>query len=164
MTEKQKASLGWGQIALAGAVVAADRVTKILAPGLPADGVTLIPGVLGLRYAENKGMAFSMLVGKPFLLGILSLAVIVAAFLILRKKKLAPFPVTALMLMLGGAVGNMLDRFFTGFVPDMIEFLFVRFAIFNVADMALTIGCGLMILSLLFRKKDWENTDVSEKK
>ena len=164
MTEKQKASLGWGQIALAGAVVAADRVTKILAPGLPADGVTLIPGVLGLRYAENKGMAFSMLAGKPFLLGILSLAVIVAAFLILRKKKLAPFPVTALMLMLGGAVGNMLDRFFTGFVPDMIEFLFVRFAIFNVADMALTIGCGLMILSLLFRKKDWENTDVSEKK
>lgn len=164
MTEKQKASLGWGQIALAGAVVAADRITKILAPGLPADGVTLIPGVIGLRYAENKGMAFSMLAGKPFLLGILSLAVIVAAFLILRKKKLAPFPVTALMLMLGGAVGNMLDRFFTGFVPDMIEFLFVRFAIFNVADMALTIGCGLMILSLLFRKKDWENTDVSEKK
>ena len=164
MTEKQKASLGWGQIALAGAVVAVDRVTKILAPGLPADGVTLIPGVLGLRYAENKGMAFSMLAGKPFLLGILSLAVIVAAFLILRKKKLAPFPVTALMLMLGGAVGNMLDRFFTGFVPDMIEFLFVRFAIFNVADMALTIGCGLMILSLLFRKKDWENTDLSEKK
>lgn len=164
MTEKQKASLGWGQIALAGAVVAADRITKILAPGLPADGVTLIPGVLGLRYAENKGMAFSMLAGKPLLLGILSLAVIVAAFLILRKKKLAPFPVTALMLMLGGAVGNMLDRFFTGFVPDMIEFLFVRFAIFNVADMALTIGCGLMILSLLFRKKDWENTDVSEKK
>ena len=84
--------------------------------------------------------------------------------MILRKKKLAPFPVTALMLMLGGAVGNMLDRFFTGFVPDMIEFLFVRFAIFNVADMALTIGCGLMILSLLFRKKDWENTDISEKK
>lgn len=164
MTEKQKASLGWGQIALAGAVVAADRITKILAPGLPADGVTLIPGVIGLRYAENKGMAFSMLAGKPFLLGILSLAVIVAAFLILRKKKLATFPVTALMLMLGGAVGNMLDRFFTGFVPDMIEFLFVRFAIFNVADMALTIGCGLMILSLLFRKKDWENTDVSEKK
>lgn len=164
MTEKQKTSLGWGQIALAGAVVAADRVTKILAPGLPADGVTLIPGILGLRYAENKGMAFSILAGKPFLLGILSLTVIVAAFLILRKKKLAPFPVTALMLMLGGAVGNMLDRFFTGFVPDMIEFLFVRFAIFNVADMALTIGCGLMILSLLFRKKDWENTDVSEKK
>lgn len=164
MTEKQKTSLGWGQIALAGAVVAADRVTKILAPGLPADGVTLIPGIIGLRYAENKGMAFSMLAGKPFLLGILSLAVIVAAFLILRKKKLAPFPATALMLMLGGAVGNMLDRFFTGFVPDMIEFLFVRFAIFNVADMALTIGCGLMILSLLFRKKDWENTDVSEKK
>lgn len=164
MTEKHKTPLGWGRIVLAGAVVAADRVTKMLAPGLPADGVTLIPGVIGLRYAENKGMAFSMLAGKPFLLGILSLVVIAAAFLILRKKRLAPFPVTALMLMLGGAVGNMLDRFFTGFVPDMIEFLFVRFAIFNVADTALTVGCGLMILSLLFRKKDWENTDVSAEK
>ena len=164
MTEKKKTALGWAQIALAIVVVVLDRVSKMLAPGLPAEGLTLIPGVVGLRYAENKGVAFSLLAGRPFLLGILSLVIIVAAFLVLRKKQLAPFPVTALMLMLGGAVGNMLDRFFTGFVPDMIEFLFVRFAIFNVADSALTVGCALMILSLLFRKKDWENTDVSAEK
>lgn len=164
MTEKKKTALGWGQIALAAFVVALDRVSKMLAPGLPAEGLPLIPGVVGLRYAENRGVAFSLLSGRPFLLGILSLVIIVGAFLVLRKKQLAPFPVTALMLMLGGAVGNMLDRFFTGFVPDMIEFLFVRFAIFNVADSALVVGCALMILSLLFRKKDWENTDVSEEK
>ena len=162
MKDKGKNTISIWQILLAIAVVVLDRVTKVLAPGLPAEGWTLIPGMVGLRYAENKGVAFSLLAGKPFLLGILSLVIIVAAFFVLRKKQLAPFPVTALMLMLGGAVGNMLDRFFTGYVPDMIEFLFVRFAIFNVADSALTVGCALMILSLLFRKKDWENTDISE--
>ena len=47
--------LPWG---LAAAVFIADRVTKILAPGIPGEGQTLIPGVLGLRYAENKGIAF----------------------------------------------------------------------------------------------------------
>ena len=55
------------------------------------------------------------------------------------------------MMMLGGALGNMLDRFLTGFVPDLIEFLFVRFAVFNLADACLVIGCGLVIIDL-FRK------------
>lgn len=48
------------------------------------------------------------------------------------------------MLMLGGAVGNMVDRFFTGYVVDMFEVLLFRFAIFNVADVALTLGAVLL--------------------
>jgi len=59
------------------------------------------------------------------------------------------------MLMLGGAVGNMIDRLFTGYVVDMIEVLFIDFAIFNVADAALTVGCLLMAWSLIFRPDDW---------
>ena len=60
-----------------------------------------------------------------------------------------------LMLMLGGALGNLADRLLTGTVTDMIELLFVRFAVFNVADACLTAGCALMIVSLLFRPGDW---------
>ena len=134
------------------AVFAADRVTKILAVGIPTEGIPLIPGVVRLRYAENTGAAFSMLSGHPWLLGVLSLLIIAGAFLFLRKKNIPVLAMTGLMMMLGGAAGNMVDRFATGFVPDMIEVLFVRFAIFNVADSFLCIGCALTALSLLRTK------------
>jgi len=134
---------------VAAAVFIADRVTKILAPGIPENGVVLIPGVIGLRYAENRGIAFSLLSGAPWALGVVSLLMIAAAFFCLWGKKLQPLALTGLMMMLGGAAGNMVDRFVHGFVPDMIEVLFVNFAIFNVADTFLCIGCGLVIISLL---------------
>ena len=140
---------------VAAAVLVADRITKILAPGIPEDGQVLIPGVVGLRYAENKGIAFSMLSGRPWILGLASLAIIAAAFFFLRKKKLHPLSLTGLMLMLGGAAGNMIDRFVHGYVPDMIEFLFVRFAVFNVADACLCVGCALVMIRLLFGKDQW---------
>ena len=139
------------------AAIAADRVTKLLAPGLPADGVTLIPGVIGLRYAENRGIAFSLLSGHPRLLGFLSLALIIGGYLWLRKKQLKLFPLAGLALMAGGAAGNMVDRLVSGYVPDMIEALFVRFPIFNIADSCLTAGCAMLIISLLARPKDWAN-------
>ncbi len=140
----------WG---IAAAVFIADRVTKILAPRIPEDGQALIPGVLGLRYAENRGIAFSMLSGMPWVLGLVSLVIIAAVFFFLRGKKLRAMTLAGLMMMLGGAAGNMLDRFIHGFVPDMIEVLFVQFAVFNVADMFLCIGCGLVILQLLFGRE-----------
>ena len=140
----------WG---IAAAVFAADRVTKILAPRIPAEGQVLIPGVLGLRYAENRGIAFSLLSGHPVLLGILSLGILTGAFLALRKKKLDSVSQTGLMMMLGGAAGNLADRLLSGYVPDMIEFLFIRFAVFNVADACLVTGCGLVIWNL-FRGKE----------
>ena len=141
-------------------VLAADRVTKELAPGIPEGGMILIPGILGLRYAENRGIAFSLLSGHPRLLGILSLILIVAGWLWLRKKKISALPLTGLALMAGGAAGNMADRLIRGYVPDMIEALFVHFPIFNVADSCLTVGCALVIISLLFRPDDF--TDPQE--
>lgn len=152
-----KRILFWGT---AGAVLAADRVTKELAPGIPEGGMILIPGVLGLRYAENRGIAFSLLSGAPRLLGVLSLGLIAAGFLWLRKKNLRSFPLFALALMAGGAAGNMADRLIRGFVPDMIEALFVRFPVFNAADACLTVGCALVMASLLFRPGDWESDFV----
>jgi len=134
-------------------VFALDRVTKILAPKIPAEGTVLIPGVLGLQYTQNKGIAFSWLSGTPWLLGVLSLVLIIAGFLFLWGKTLPNLTWIGLMMMLGGATGNMIDRFFAGYVTDMIEFLFVHFAIFNIADMFLCIGCALVILRILFGKE-----------
>jgi len=140
---------GW----IAAAVFLADRITKLFAERFLRSAVTLIPGVLGLRPARNTGMAFSLLSGHPVLLGILSLGILTGAFLALRKKKLDSVSQTGLMMMLGGAAGNLADRLLSGYVPDMIEFLFIRFAVFNVADTCLVTGCGLVIWNL-FRGKE----------
>ena len=149
----KKKWLFWGIVI---AVLIADRITKELAGGIPAEGIVLVPGVIGLRYAENLGAAFSMLSGHPRLLGILSLAVIAGGFIWLRKKEIRPLPLTGLALMAGGAAGNMFDRLIRGFVPDMIETLFVSFPVFNIADSCLVIGCVMVMISLLFRKEDWK--------
>lgn len=133
------------------AVFLMDRISKLLAGKLTKSTV-LIPGCLSLTYARNTGMAFSLLAGYPWALGGLSVIVICLAVLYLRKKRPDRMTRTALMMMLGGALGNALDRFVTGFVPDMIELTFVRFPVFNLADTFLCLGCGLMICRLLFHK------------
>ena len=123
------------------------------------EAVTLIPGLIGLRYAHNTGMAFSLFSGNPWALGVISVALVAGGFLVLRRYRLGVLPAVSAMLMLGGALGNMIDRFARGYVIDMFEVLAFRFAIFNVADAALCVGCALMAWSLVFRPKDW-----SEKK
>ena len=143
---------------IAAIVLIADRVTKELAGGIPAEGITIIPGIVGLKYAENRGAAFSMLSGAPRILGLISLAVIIGGYVWLRKKKITAFPMTGLALMAGGAAGNMFDRLIRGFVPDMIETRFMNFPVFNVADSSLVIGCVLVMISLLFRADDWAKT------
>ena len=142
----------WLPIALT--VIIADRVAKLSAAHLTSP-IALIPGVIGLRYAENTGMAFSLFSGMPWLLGLLSLAIIVTGYLVLRQYRLGKLAMTAAMLMLGGAVANMIDRFALGYVVDMIQFLFIDFPIFNVADSCLVVGALLMAWSLLRRPEEW---------
>ncbi len=142
---------------IAAVVLGLDQLTKALASKylMDAGSVVLIPGVLGLRYAENTGMAFSLLSGRGWLLGLLSAALIGAAWLLLRRYRLGPLAESAAMLMLGGAVGNMVDRFATGYVVDMLEVLLFRFAIFNLADVALTVGAVLLGITILWMPKEW---------
>ena len=148
-TMKHK-GLFWG---IAAAAVLLDRIAKELAAGLPAEGLELIPGVIALRYAENRGAAFSLLSGAPRLLGVLSLLLLAGAFFWLRKKQFAPLPTAGLALMAGGAAGNLVDRLIRGFVPDMIETRFMAFPVFNVADSCLVIGCVILIFTLFSEKQ-----------
>lgn len=141
---------GW----IAAAVVVVDQLVKLLARQLTGQ-VVLIPGVLALRYAENTGMAFSLFSGQPWLLGVISLVLVAAGCLTIRRFRLSRWSSAAVMLMLGGAVGNMIDRLFQGYVVDMFEVLLFEFAVFNVADAALTVGCAMTALALLLRKDDW---------
>ena len=147
----------YGWIALV--VLLSDRAAKIMMVSIPEEGMTLIPGIIGLRPAWNTGMAFSMLSGKPWLLALLSLMILGGAAWFLRGKALSRLASVGLMMMFGGAIGNLADRMLAGAVPDMIELLFVRFAIFNVADACLVVGCGLVMISLFTRE---ENTKEKE--
>ena len=142
----------WLWIALI--TVGCDQLVKALAEA-HRTVFTVIPGVIGVTYVRNTGMAFSLFSGRPWLLGILSGLCILAGWLTLRRYTLGPLSRTAAMLMLGGAAGNMIDRLLRGYVVDMVEFLFVRFAIFNVADAALTIGTVIMVFALLLCPDDW---------
>ena len=139
---------------IAPVVVILDQLVKWLCLSLHGS-VTVIPGVLALTYAENTGMAFSLFSGRAWLLGIVSAVCILIGWLVLRRYRLGPVSRTAAMMMLGGAVGNMIDRLLRGYVVDMFEVLFVDFAIFNVADAALTVGAVLMGISLLLRPEEW---------
>lgn len=145
---------------IAAAVVIVDQVVKWTCLGLTGS-VTLIPQVLALTYAENTGMAFSWFSGQAWLLGVVSALCILTGWLVLRRYRLGTLSRVAAMLMLGGAVGNMIDRFFRGYVVDMFETLFMEFAIFNVADAALTVGTVLMAGSLLLRPNEWREKTIN---
>ncbi len=140
-------------------VVLIDQIVKRWVSSLTVPSRPLIPGVLGLTYAENTGVAFSLLSGQPWLMGMVSLGCIAFGWWALRPYRLGTGSRIGAMLLLGGAVGNLLDRFFRGYVVDMFEFLFVRFAIFNVADAAVTAGAALMLITLVFCPEDWSKKD-----
>ena len=141
---------------IAALAVAVDQVVKGACVGL-TERVTVIPGVLGLKYVENTGMAFSLFSGRAWGLGVVSAVCILVGWLVLRRYRLGGLSRTGAMLMLGGAAGNMIDRFLRGYVVDMFEVLFVEFAIFNVADTALTVGTALMAISLVFKPMEWQD-------
>ena len=143
---------------IAALVVIIDQLTKWACTRLTGS-IPLIPGVLALTCTENTGMAFSLLSGHAWLLGIVSAACILVGWLVLRRYRLGKLSRIAAMLMLGGAAGNMIDRLCRGYVVDMFEALFVEFAIFNVADAALTVGTALMAISLLFCPKEWQEKE-----
>ena len=142
-------------------VIAADQLTKALAQGLlaPGEGHALIPGVLGLRYAENTGIAFSLFQGQGWLLGLGAGAVLALAWALLRRYRLGKWAGAGAMLMLGGAVGNLIDRLCRGYVVDMVEVLLFPFAIFNLADVALTVGAALLGFTLLCMPKEWSEKE-----
>ena len=146
---------------IAAATVIVDQVVKALCTGL-MEPVTLIPGVLALTYTQNTGMAFSLFSGRAWALGVVSAVCILAGWLVLRRYSLGQWSRIGAMLMLGGAAGNMIDRFLRGHVVDMFETLFVTFAVFNVADAALTVGTALMAISLIFRPDEWRDTTTNK--
>ena len=114
-----------------------DRFSKILAVKYLSGGtpVTVIPHILGLRYTENTGAAFSMLSkNTDFLIIITIVSMAFLVYLIFIKKYGTVIERALMTVVLAGGIGNLIDRIVSGYVVDYFEFLFINFAVFNVAD------------------------------
>jgi signal peptidase II len=147
-------------LAVAAFVIAADVISKIIVvarlAGRPP--VRLLDGLLTLDYTRNAGAAFSIGTGATYLFGIVAIAVIVVILRTARRLFSKPWAVV-LGLLLGGATGNLIDRLvrspgvLRGHVVDWIQL--PHFAVFNLADSAISIGGVLaVLLALMGRQLD----------
>ncbi|MCA9671716.1 MAG: signal peptidase II [Myxococcales bacterium] len=141
-------------VLLVAGLAGCDQVSKGLAEHGLSDGPkTLISGVLELRYTQNPGVAFSLLrdvpsaTRRPLVLGLQLLAAGLLFFFVCRKAPETWLARLGCAAVIGGALGNIIDRLVRGAVVDFIH---IRgWPIFNVADVLVLVGVGLLALSML---------------
>ena len=141
-------------------IVILDQITKALVRAhIPLGGeVPLIPGVLRLTYTRNTGAAFSMLGGARWFFLALVVVFFVALGILIKKKIVTqPLELWCLAAIGGGALGNAVDRAVSGSVTDMIEPLFINFAVFNVADIFITCGAVLLVVYMVLFDRNHED-------
>lgn len=148
------------EVAVGAAVVLGDQVTKMLVRrALPLhESVPVIPGFIDLTHVRNTGAAFGLFNAADFPLKpavMLAVAIVALAAIAVYAAQLKPEERMAragLAMVLGGAIGNLIDRVTTGYVLDFVDVYYGRahFWAFNVADAAITVGAGLVIFDVLF--------------
>lgn len=118
--------------------------------------VTLIPGVLELTNIHNNGAAFSILQHAPHWIFVIFTLVFaaIAVFCLRRNVVHGKVGRWSVVLVLAGAVGNCIDRILSGYVVDMFNFLFVRFAVFNLADIFIVVAGITLCLHVIFYRGD----------
>ena len=149
-------------------IIAADLITKhLVAAGMELNStITVIPGVFDLIYIINRGAAWGVLAGKQLLLAVFTVIVLAALvfYAVKKHKSISRLELTSIAMIVGGGIGNLIGRVFDGCVVDFINIRFVSFFnIFNVADIGITVGCVLLVISVLFAgKKAPEAAETSE--
>ncbi len=144
-------------LAIIAVTVFLDQITKYLTILYlkPVDTIPLIEDVLHLTYVENTGAAFGMMKDSRWVFMVTSTVAIVGILVYMfyrtyvKKNPMPWMEALALSFIVGGGIGNMIDRTLLGYVVDMIDFRLINFAVFNVADSFVCVGAGLMILYLI---------------
>ena len=130
-----------------GILLAVDLLTKHYTDG---KNITLIKNLVELKSAHNYGAAFSMLSGNAWLFIVFTSLVIVGftAFFLYKNEKSWLFNVSYVLITVGG-IGNLIDRISLGYVRDYISISFFP-AIFNVADICITVGVIILLVYIIF--------------
>ena len=142
------------------AVVGLDQWTKILALEQlrPIQTLPIVQDVLHLTYVENRGAAFGMLAEHRWVFMVFSILAILAILVWLWKEKPKSIWLRcAASFIVGGGIGNMIDRIALGYVVDFVDFRLINFAIFNAADSFVCVGAGLIVLWVIL-------SEIKEKK
>ena len=143
-------------------IVIGDQVTKIIVDHTLSLGASyaIIDNFFYFTYAHNTGAAWGMLAGKISLFLIVSIiAAVGIIYYFIKSESYQKLTRFGLVLVFGGLIGNLIDRLAFGYVRDFIDFIIFgyNFPIFNVADMAITIGMALVILEICIEEyKAWK--------
>lgn len=134
------------------AVIILDQIIKkaVVAAMSLYESIPVIQDIFHITYIHNTGAAFSIMEGRISVLIMLPLVMIIGAviFMLIMRKKGHPVLMTSVALIAGGGIGNLIDRIALGYVVDYLDFRV--FPIFNLADIAVCVGCGLLIVYVLF--------------
>ena len=152
-------------LAAVAALVGIDQLIKLWAVQVlqPVGAMPLIPHVVELRFVLNQGMAFSLLSGKQlFLIIATSIALIFVAYGLFFRSRGRYLQQAALLLILAGGIGNLIDRVLNGEVVDYINLLFMRFAVFNFADICVCVGVALWVLVIFLDEVHADDTASKE--
>lgn len=138
---------------IAVAIVISDQIVKYAAARWlkPIGSIPVIEGVFHLTYVENKGAAFGILQNQRWVFIIIGVIMCMLMIWYFAKNPREPLimRISGAMI-LGGAVGNMIDRTRFGYVVDMFHFKLIDFPVFNIADSGVTVGATLMVIAVLF--------------
>jgi signal peptidase II len=147
---------------IAGLVVILDQITKILIlKNVPLyHSITIIPGFFNITHIHNPGGAFGFMahqdssLRKLLFIFLSSSAICVIFYFYINSSKTHPFLASGFALILGGAIGNLIDRIRFGKVVDFLDFYIHNYhwPAFNIADSAITVGVTIFIFHLLFKK------------
>ena len=153
------------EFGLAILILLLDQGTKIWASRLLSEKpLALIPGALELTYLENRGAVWGLMQGWRivFLVATFLFLGVIVWFYGKKRKDMTVLTRIILALLLSGAIGNLIDRVFLGYVRDMIYFSLINFPVFNVADSAITIAAVLLVIETFFVKKQATTFDLME--
>jgi signal peptidase II len=144
----------WVPLSIALVVIVIDQVTKALVlrrwPEPNTGDMAIIEGWLDLTYIRNTGVAFGLFGGIPQFFTVTSLLIVCAALYLFLKHRPEPrrWFAICLGLIVGGAIGNVIDRLRFGYVVDFIKTFDGRFPVFNIADSCVVVGVGIVALLL----------------
>jgi len=138
---------------LSALLVGLDQLLKLWAIQAlkPVGTYPIINNVLHLTYVENRGAAFGMMEGQKWLLvWATALVLLVLVFVILGGRIKQKFPLFTVAVILGGGIGNLIDRVYRGYVVDYVHVKIINFAVFNFADVCVTMGTLVLVCWLIF--------------